>query len=134
MDFTLHSRAGETVALVGPSGAGKSTVFQMLLRFFDPQSGSVKVDGHDMRRLEPADLRSRIALVPQDPVIFGADAMENLRYGRLDASDDDVYEAARLAEAHTFIQALPEGYRTYLGERGTRLSGGQQQQIGRAHV
>src|SRR3546814_6401201 len=101
----------------------------MLLRFFDPQSGSVKVDGHDVRRLEPADLRSRIALVPQDPVIFGADAMENLRYGRLDANDDDVYEAARLAEAHTFIQALPEGYRTYLGERGTRLSGGQQQRL-----
>ncbi|PKM14791.1 MAG: hypothetical protein CVV12_12165 [Gammaproteobacteria bacterium HGW-Gammaproteobacteria-2] len=129
IDFTLHIRAGETVALVGPSGAGKSTVFQMLLRFFDPQTGSVKVDGHDVRTLEPADLRSRIALVPQDPVIFGADAMENLRYGRLDASDDDVYEAARLAEAHTFIQALPEGYHTYLGEHGSRLSGGQQQRL-----
>jgi ATP-binding cassette subfamily B protein len=129
IDFTLHIRAGETVALVGPSGAGKSTVFQMLLRFFDPQTGSVNVDGHDVRTLAPADLRARIALVPQDPVIFGADAMENLRYGRLDASDDDVYEAARLAEAHTFIQALPEGYHTYLGERGSRLSGGQQQRL-----
>ncbi|MDP1696258.1 MAG: ABC transporter transmembrane domain-containing protein [Xanthomonadaceae bacterium] len=129
IDFTLHIRAGETVALVGPSGAGKSTVFQMLLRFFDPQTGSVKVDDHDVRTLAPADLRSRIALVPQDPVIFGADAMENLRYGRLDASDEEVCEAARLAEAHTFIQALPEGYRTYLGERGSRLSGGQQQRL-----
>jgi ATP-binding cassette subfamily B protein len=128
-NFTLHIRAGETVALVGPSGAGKSTVFQMLLRFFDPQTGSVQVDGYDVRTLAPADLRSRIALVPQDPVIFGADAMENLRYGRLDACDEEVHEAARLAEAHAFIQALPEGYRTYLGERGSRLSGGQQQRL-----
>src|SRR3546814_16012273 len=89
--FPTRRSSDLTVALGGPSGAGKSTVFQMLLRFFDPQSGSVKVDGHDVRRLEPADLRSRIALVPQDPVIFGADAMENLRYGRLDASDADGY-------------------------------------------
>ena len=129
IDFTLHIRAGETVALVGPSGAGKSTVFQMLLRFFDPQTGSVQVDDHDVRNLVPADLRSRIALVPQDPVIFGADAMENLRYGRLDASDTEVHEAARLAEAHAFIAALPDGYQTYLGERGSRLSGGQQQRL-----
>jgi len=129
LDFSLHIQAGETVALVGPSGAGKSTVFQMLLRFFDPQHGGIRVDGIDVRTLDPADLRARIALVPQDPVIFGSDAMENLRYGRLDASDEEVMQAARLAEAHEFIQALPEGYRTYLGERGTRLSGGQQQRL-----
>ncbi len=129
LDFNLHIAAGETVALVGPSGAGKSTVFQMLLRFFDPQHGGIRVDGIDVRSLEPADLRARIALVPQDPVIFGSDAMENLRYGRLDASDEEVIQAARLAEAHEFIQSLPEGYRTYLGERGSRLSGGQQQRL-----
>lgn len=128
-DFSLHIRAGETVALVGPSGAGKSTVFQMLLRFFDPQQGVVRVDGLDVCALDPADLRARIALVPQDPVIFGSDAMENLRYGRLDASDEEVVQAACLAEADSFIQSLPEGYRTYLGERGTRLSGGQQQRL-----
>lgn len=128
-DFSLHIRAGETIALVGPSGAGKSTVFQMLLRFFDPQSGAIRVDGMDVRELDPAELRSRIALVPQDPVIFGSDAMENLRYGRLDASDEEVIQAARMAEAHEFIQSLPEGYGTYLGERGTRLSGGQQQRL-----
>ncbi len=128
-DFSLSVRPGETVALVGPSGAGKSTVLQLLLRFHDPQSGSIHIDGIDLRDLEPARLRERIALVPQDPVIFGADALENIRYGRLDATEDEVIAAARNAEAHEFLSALPEGYRSFLGEKGTRLSGGQQQRL-----
>ena len=128
-DFSLSVRPGETVALVGPSGAGKSTVLQLLLRFHDPQSGSIRIDGIDLRELDPTRLRERIALVPQDPVIFGADAQENIRYGRLDASDDDVIAAARNAEAHEFLTALPDGYRSFLGEKGTRLSGGQQQRL-----
>lgn len=127
--FDLHIRPGETVALVGPSGAGKSTVLQLLLRFYDPQSGAVRFDGIDLRRLPLAALRERIALVPQNPVIFGTSARDNIRYGRLDATDAEVEAAARAAEAHEFILALPEGYDTYLGERGVRLSGGQQQRI-----
>lgn len=128
-DFTLTVAAGETVALVGPSGAGKSTVFQLLLRFHDPDSGSVRLDGIDLRQLDPQALRERIALVPQDPVIFGADALDNIRYGRLDASEDEVIAAARAAEAHEFLAALPDGYRSFLGEKGARLSGGQQQRL-----
>lgn len=127
--FSLEIRPGETVALVGPSGAGKSTVFQLLLRFYDPQLGVIRYDDVDIRTLDPAALRTGMALVPQDPVIFGADAMENIRYGRLDASDDEVIAAAKAAEAHDFLIALPEGYATFLGERGTRLSGGQQQRL-----
>ncbi|HTA66509.1 MAG TPA: ABC transporter transmembrane domain-containing protein [Xanthomonadaceae bacterium] len=128
-DFSLTVRPGETVALVGPSGAGKSTVLQLLLRFHDPDAGTIRVDGIDLRDLDPTRLRERIALVPQDPVIFGADALENIRYGRLDASEDDVIAAARNAESHDFLSALPEGYRSFLGEKGTRLSGGQQQRL-----
>ena len=128
-DFTLTIRPGETVALVGPSGAGKSTVFQLLLRFHDPQSGSVRIDGIDLRELDPTALRERIALVPQDPLIFGADALENIRYGRLEASEEEVIAAARNAEAHEFLSALPDGYRSFLGEKGMRLSGGQQQRL-----
>ena len=128
-DFSLSVRPGETIALVGPSGAGKSTVLQLLLRFHDPDSGSIRVDGIDLRELDPMRLRERIALVPQDPVIFGADAAENIRYGRLEASDDEVIAAARNAEAHEFLTALPEGYKSFLGEKGTRLSGGQQQRL-----
>lgn len=128
-DFTLAIAPGETVALVGPSGAGKSTVFQMLLRFYDPEAGSVRLDGTDLRQFDPQALRERIALVPQDPVIFGADALDNIRYGRLDASEDAVIAAARNAEAHEFLAALPDGYRSFLGEKGTRLSGGQQQRL-----
>jgi len=128
-DFDLELKPGETVALVGPSGAGKSTVLQLLLRFHDPQVGSVEIDEVDLRDLDPRALREQIALVPQDPLLFGADALENLRYGRLDASEADVVAAARSAEAHEFISALPEGYRTFLGERGVRLSGGQQQRL-----
>lgn len=128
-DFSLHVAPGETVALVGPSGAGKSTVFQLLLRFHDPESGRVLVDGLDLTTLDPASLREAIALVPQDPVIFGTTARENLRYGKLDANEAQIEAAARSAEAHDFLLALPDGYDSELGERGARLSGGQQQRL-----
>jgi ATP-binding cassette subfamily B protein len=128
-DFDLHVRAGETVALVGSSGAGKTTVFQLLLRFYDPQQGDVRVDGVAIRDLKLQDLRSRIGLVPQEPVIFSTSALENIRYGRPGASDEEVLAAADGAFAHGFITALPEGYGTFLGERGVRLSGGQRQRI-----
>ena len=128
-DFSLHVAPGETVALVGPSGAGKSTAFSLLLRFHDPEHGRIAVDGVDVRELEPATLREAIALVPQAPAIFAASARENIRYGRLDATDAEVEAAARAAEAHGFITALPAGYDEPLGERGARLSGGQQQRI-----
>ncbi|MGJ4802493.1 ABC transporter transmembrane domain-containing protein [Luteimonas sp. SDU82] len=128
-DFSLDVAPGETVALVGPSGAGKSTVFAMLLRFHDPQSGRIAVDGTDIAALDPSALRGAIALVPQHPAIFAASARENIRYGRLGASDAEVEAAARAAEAHDFITALPNGYDEQLGERGARLSGGQQQRI-----
>lgn len=127
--FDLTVKPGETVALVGPSGAGKSTVLQLLLRFYDPDKGTIRLDGEDIRRLDPRELRDHIALVPQNPVIFGASARDNIRYGRLDASDAEVEEAAKLAEADGFIRALPDGYDSYLGEQGTRLSGGQRQRI-----
>ena len=128
-DFSLEIEAGETVAFVGPSGAGKSTSFQMLLRFYDPQSGRVEVDGVDIARLSPAALRRQIALVPQETVLFGDSARENIRYGRPGASDFEVEQAAVAAAADEFITSLPEGYDTFLGERGTRLSGGQRQRI-----
>jgi ATP-binding cassette subfamily B protein len=127
--FTLQVRAGETVALVGPSGAGKTTVFQLLLRFYDAQSGVVSIDGVPLREVTLADLRQRVGIVPQDSTVFSTSAMENIRYGRPDASDDEVKAAARAAFADEFIMALPEGYDTYLGERGVRLSGGQRQRI-----
>jgi len=128
-DFDLHVRPGETVALVGPSGAGKSTVFSMLLRFHDPQSGTIRIDNTDIRQLDLADLRESIALVPQQPTIFAASARDNIRYGRLEASDADIEHAVRAAHASDFIAALPERLDTELGERGARLSGGQQQRI-----
>ena len=128
-DFTLDVAAGETVALVGPSGAGKSTVFSLLLRFYDPAAGGIEVDGADIRSQALEDLRGRIGLVPQDAVVFSTSAMENIRYGRPEASDADVLAAARAAHADAFLQALPQGYDTYLGERGVRLSGGQRQRI-----
>ena len=127
--FSLDVAPGETVALVGPSGAGKSTVFQLLLRFHDPESGALSLDGVDLRDVDPAQVRAQIALVPQDPVIFAASAADNIRYGRLDATDDEVVAAARSAEAHEFIATLPGGYASELGERGARLSGGQQQRL-----
>ncbi|MCA1714187.1 MAG: ATP-binding cassette domain-containing protein, partial [Gammaproteobacteria bacterium] len=127
--FNLQVRSGETVALVGPSGAGKSTVFSLLLRFHDPQSGRISVDSIDLRELDPAQLREAIALVPQAPTIFAASAADNIRYGRLDASDTELETAARSAEAHQFLSALPNGYDEELGERGARLSGGQQQRV-----
>ncbi|HEX2541838.1 MAG TPA: ABC transporter transmembrane domain-containing protein [Caldimonas sp.] len=127
--FDLDVAPGETVALVGPSGAGKSTVFQLVLRFYDVESGSVRVDGERVDRVSLEGLRARIGIVPQDSVIFSADAMENIRYGRPEASDAEVVAAATAAFAHDFISALPEGYRTFLGERGVRLSGGQRQRI-----
>jgi ATP-binding cassette subfamily B protein len=126
---TLLVEPGETVALVGPSGAGKSTMFQLLLRFFDPQGGAVMLDGIDLRDLSRTDFRAAMALVPQDPVIFAASARENIRFGRPEASDAEVEEAAQAAAAHEFIEALPEGYNTFLGERGVMLSGGQKQRI-----
>ena len=128
-DFNLQVAPGETVALVGPSGAGKSTVFQVLLRFYDVAEGTVRLDGVPVRELALADLRGRIGIVPQDSVIFSANAMENIRYGRPEASDAEVMAAAQAAFAHDFIMALPDGYQTFLGERGVRVSGGQRQRI-----
>ncbi|KRA35765.1 ABC transporter [Rhodanobacter sp. Root627] len=128
-NFTLDVQPGETVALVGPSGAGKSTVFAMLLRFYDPQSGTVKIDGIDLRALALPDLRGAIALVPQETVIFSGSAADNIRFGRQDAGDTEVVEAARAAEAHEFISALDNGYDAEMGERGVRLSGGQRQRV-----
>jgi ATP-binding cassette subfamily B protein len=128
-DFSLSVAPGETVALVGPSGAGKSTVMQLLLRFYDVQGGSVEIDGVPVQRVPLAELRRRIGIVPQDSVIFSTSALDNIRYGRPEASDDEVFAAAKAAFAHDFIMALPEGYNTHLGERGVRLSGGQRQRI-----
>jgi ATP-binding cassette subfamily B protein len=128
-DFSLDIRPGETVAIVGPSGAGKSTSFQLLLRFYDLLSGRILIDGTDIARFDPRTLRRQIGLVPQETVLFGESALENIRYGRPEAGDEEVREAAKKAAADDFIRMLPEGYDTFLGERGTRLSGGQRQRI-----
>ncbi|GFZ99811.1 ABC transporter transmembrane domain-containing protein [Dyella caseinilytica] len=128
-DFNLDIRPGETVALVGPSGAGKSTVFALLLRFYDPQRGRISFDGIDLRAMTLPELRGAIALVPQETVLFGGSAADNIRFGRQDASDEEVHASARAAEAHDFIQLLQKGYDAELGERGVRLSGGQRQRI-----
>jgi ATP-binding cassette subfamily B protein len=128
-DFDLAIRPGETVAFVGPSGAGKSTAFQLLLRFYDPSRGRILIDGVDVASADPGQVRRRIGLVPQDTVLFATSALENIRYGRPEASDAEVEAAARAAAADEFIRKLPEGYGTFLGERGTRLSGGQRQRI-----
>jgi ATP-binding cassette subfamily B protein len=127
--ITLEIKPGETVAFVGPSGAGKTTIIQMILRFYDPQSGRIVFDGVDLRDLKRDAFRREIALVPQDPVIFAASARENIRFGRPEATDAEIEKAARAAAAHEFIAALPEGYDSYLGERGVMLSGGQKQRI-----
>jgi ATP-binding cassette subfamily B protein len=128
-DFSLTVRSRERLAVVGPSGAGKTTLFQLAERFYDPQSGSVLLDGVDLRDADPADVRERIAMVPQEVVIFAASARDNLRYGNWDASEDQLWEAARDANAEEFLRALPEGLDTYMGEGGARLSGGQRQRI-----
>ena len=128
-DFNLTVAPGETVAIVGPSGAGKSTVFQLLLRYYDVSAGSILVDGVPVREASLASLRGRIGIVPQDSTIFSTSALENIRYGKPDATEAEVMAAARAAFAHDFIVALPDGYATYLGERGVRLSGGQRQRI-----
>ncbi|CUJ85394.1 Lipid A export ATP-binding/permease protein MsbA [Ruegeria denitrificans] len=127
--LSLQVKPGETVAFVGPSGAGKTTVIQLILRFYDPVSGRVSIDGVDLRDIDRADFRRYMALVPQDPTIFAASARENIRFGRLDATDAEVEAAARAAAAHEFISALPEGYDSFVGERGVMLSGGQKQRI-----
>ncbi|MGN8117865.1 ABC transporter transmembrane domain-containing protein [Labrys sp. 22185] len=128
-DVDLAVKAGETVAIVGPSGAGKSTLFQLLLRYYDPQFGHVRLDGVALPQADPKRVRQRIAVVAQDPVVFAATARDNIRFGRPDASDAEVEEAARLAAADGFIRAMPQGYDTPIGERGVTLSGGQRQRI-----
>ena len=128
-DINLDIKPGESIALVGPSGAGKTSLFQLLLRYYEVSAGCIQLNGQDIRALSLHDLRKFIAIVPQDPVIFSANAMENIRYGRAAASDEEVLHAARAALVDEFIERLPEGYQTFLGERGTRLSGGQRQRI-----
>ncbi|MDZ4764590.1 MAG: ABC transporter transmembrane domain-containing protein [Chloroflexota bacterium] len=128
-DINLDIAPGEIVALVGPSGAGKSTMFNLIPRFYDPASGAVKIDGTDMRTVTQATLREQIAIVPQETLLFGGTIIENIRYGKLDASDAQIHAAATAANAHDFISAFPDGYNTIVGERGLRLSGGQRQRV-----
>ena len=128
-NVNLHINVGETVALVGPSGAGKTTIFQLLLRFYDAQTGSIAINGQNISDISLNDLRRLIAIVPQDPVIFSANVLENIRYGQPNATDDAIIAAAEAAQVAQFVPQLPDGYNTFLGERGTRLSGGQRQRI-----
>ena len=128
-NVSFRIEPGETVAIVGPSGAGKTTIFQLLLRFYDPQFGIIRIDGHDVRTLDPREWRAHVGLVPQDPVIFSTSALENIRLGKPEASDEQVKQAARIAAALEFIETLPDGIHTHLGEKGVRLSGGQRQRI-----
>lgn len=128
-DFNLEIEPGETIAIVGPSGAGKSTIFQLVERFYDPQEGTIRLDGVPLTKADPADIRERIAFVPQEGVLFSANARDNLRYGNWDASEEAIWEAARAANAEGFLKRLPQGLDTYLGEGGTQLSGGQRQRV-----
>lgn len=128
-NLNLRIEAGKSLALVGPSGAGKSTVFELLQRFYDPSQGRITLDGVDIRELDPKELRQHLAVVAQQPTLFSGDVMHNIRYGKPDASDEDVIAAAKAANAHDFIQALPNGYHSFLGEQGVRLSGGQRQRV-----
>ncbi len=127
--LSLKVESGETIALVGPSGAGKSTIFQLLMRFFDPTSGKIMLDGKPISSLKREDFRKHLSIVTQDPVIFGTSAMENIRFGRPDASDEEVIEAAKAAAAHNFLEMLPDGYESFVGEQGVMLSGGQKQRL-----
>ncbi|MGC1269736.1 MAG: ATP-binding cassette domain-containing protein, partial [Croceibacterium sp.] len=129
IDFNLTIEPGETVAIVGPSGAGKSSVFQLAERFYDPQSGTIRLDGVPLVQADPAEVRRRMALVPQEGTLFAASARDNLRYGAWDASEEEIWEAARAANAEDFLRALPDGIDTFLGEGGARLSGGQRQRV-----
>ncbi len=128
-NFSIHIPEGKVVALVGPSGAGKSTVFELIQRFYDPQSGTVLLGDSDIRELSPADLRQQLGVVSQHPALFSADVSHNIRYGKPDATDEEVHAAAKAAYAHDFVEQLPEGYASFLGEQGVRLSGGQKQRI-----
>jgi ATP-binding cassette subfamily B protein len=128
-DLSFAVEPGETVALVGPSGGGKSTVFKLIQRFYDPDSGSVRINGRDIRDFDPVELRASLGLVSQDIALFSGSATDNVRYGRPGAAETEVERAARLAQAHEFIRALPQGYDAFLGERGIRLSGGQRQRL-----
>lgn len=127
--LNLNAQQGKVLALVGPSGAGKSTLFELLQRFYDPQAGQITLGGIDIRQLDPKDLRQQMALVPQQPALFSSDVFHNIRYGKPDATDEEVIFAAKKAHAHEFISQLPQGYNSFLGERGVRLSGGQRQRI-----
>ncbi len=128
-DISFATKPGERVALVGPSGAGKTTLFQLALRFYDPQSGVVRLDGVDIKTADPRAVRARIGIVPQDPVIFSTDAWNNIAYGKPEAAHDEIRAAARAAHADEFLSAMPHGYDTHLGEKGVRLSGGQRQRV-----
>src|SRR5262249_3443845 len=128
-NITLTIAPGEIVALVGPSGAGKSTLMNLIPRFYDPSAGTVRIDGFDVRGVSERSLRAQIGLVPQETLLFGGTVRENIRYGRLDATDAEIVSAAQMANAHEFVTSLPQGYDTIVGERGTRLSGGERQRV-----